>query len=229
MKKILLLILSLLSVHTYSSNEKTENQVGKNLKLDVKFTLPKEIIKYVVFASDNDGKIMEDTLNLPDFVMSQELSKAGFLVPPPKVYTKRIIDGKVEALSDTEKVTYVLIHKDGFMPVVLNDTIKEGNTSYRQITGYLSKSTLEDIIKGSGIKGYSISSSGSIIKTGTSPLQAYYPAAQINMYNNNGVLETTSPPNKYTYPIPLEDRAKIETYIGTGKPLGDVSLKVIIE
>lgn len=229
MRKIWVIILSLLSIQLYAANENRENQIGENLKIDVKFTFPKEIIKYIVYASDDDGKTMNDTLNLPDFVMSQDSSKAGFIAPTPKVYVKRIINDKIEELASTEKVTYTLTHLDGFMPNVLNDTIKEGSTSYRQITGYLAKSTLEKIIEGSGITGYSISQNGSIIKNGTSPSQVYYPAAQINMYNNKGVLETTSPTNNSSFSIPVEDRSKIEAYIGSGKPLGNVSLKVNVE
>ncbi|MGL5595610.1 MAG: hypothetical protein ACRDDH_16870 [Cetobacterium sp.] len=229
MKKILLIILSFVTTQIYGNDENIKNQIGENLKVDVKFTLPKEIIKYVVFASKDNGKSMDDTLNLPDFMMSQDSSKAGFIEPPPKVYVKRIVGEEVVDLSSTEKVTYILNHIDGFMPTVLADTIKEGSTSYRQITGYLAKSTLENIIEGSGIKGYSISQSGSIVKTGSSPLQAYYPAAQINMKNNDGVLETTSPKNNYSFSIPSEDISKIEAYIGSGKPLGNVSLKVVVQ
>lgn len=227
MKKILLIILSLLSIVVYAIEENIENQIGEKLKVDVKFTLPKEIIKYVVYAEK--GGVIEDKLNLPDFIMSQDSAKAGFIEPPPKVYVKRIVGEEIADLSPTEKVTYILNHTDGFMPIVLNDTIKEGSTSYRQITGYLAKSTLENIIEGSGIKGYSLSTSGSIVKTGTSPLQVYYPAAQINMKNNGGVLETTSPSNNYPYPIPQADIQKIEAYIGSGKPLGNVSIKAVIE
>ena len=227
MKKILIFILSLLSSLTFAIDDKIENQIGETLKVDVKFTLPKEIIKYVVYAEKNG--VIENSLNLPDFVMSQDSSKAGFVEPPPKVHVKRILNGKMEDLSTTEKVTYILNHVDGFMPTVLNDTIEESGTSYRQITGYLPKSTLEDIINNSGINGYSISERGSIIKTGTSPLQAYFPAAQINMKNNKGVLETTSPPNEYFYSIPKEDIVKIETYINKGKSLGNVLLKVVVK
>lgn len=230
MKKIFLFnILVLLSFQLHGNNQtpEKENQIGEKLKVDVKFTLPKEIIKYVVFA-ENKG-VREDTLNLPDFVLSQNSLKAGFVETPPKVYTKRIVNGKIQDLALTDKITYILTHEDGFMPTVLNDTIKEGSTSYRQITSYLSKATLEEIIKGSGIKGYSVSDKGSIIRNGTSPLQAYFPAAQIDMRNNNGILETTSPSNKYPYSIPQEDVQKIEEYVGSGKSLGNVSLKVQVE
>lgn len=230
MKKKLICLLSLLSLPLYATNENIkneENQIGENLKVDVKFTLPKEIIKYVVFASKDNGKIMEDTLKLPNFIMSQDVAKAGFVEDPPKVYVKRVVDGKISELTNTDKITYILEHTDGFMPNVLNDTINEGSTSYRQITSYLPKTTLDDIVKNSGINGYSVSDNGSIIKTGAS--EAYFPAAQINMFNNNGVLETTSPSNKYPYPIPKEDREKIESYIGSGKEIGNVSLKVKVE
>ncbi|MGL5725253.1 hypothetical protein [Cetobacterium sp.] len=228
MKKIWFIMLSLLSISIYAVEENMENQIGEALKIDVKFTLPKEIIKYVVYAEKNGLK--EDTLNLPDFLMSQDSSKAGFVEAAPKVYVKRIVNGEISDLSNTENVTYILNHADGFMPLVLTDTIEEGSTSYRQITGYLAKSTLEDIINNSGIKGYSISSTGSIIKNDSgTPQQVYYPAAQINMKNNGGVLEVTSPSNNYPYPIPQADIQKIETYIGSGKPLGNVSLKVLIQ
>lgn len=230
MKKILFFILSLLSIITYANDENIENQIGEKLEIDVKFTLPKEIIKYVVYAEKNG--VIEDTLNLPNFFMSQDSSKAGFVETPPKVYVKRIIDGKISELSDTERVTYVLNHVDGFMDstTVPNDEINPLGTSYRQITSYLTRTTLEDIIKNSGIVGYSVNTRGSIIKNNSgTPPKIYFPAAQINMYNNNGVLETTSPKNIYSYPIPIEDIQKIETYIGNGKPLGNVSLKVIVK
>lgn len=230
MKRILLFnILVLLSFQVYGNNQtqEKENQIGEKLKVDVKFTLPKEVIKYVVYA-ENKG-IREDSLNLPDFILSQDPSKAGFVEAPPKVYTKRIVNGEIQDLALTDKITYILTHKDGFMPTVLNDTIKQGSTSYRQITSYLPKATLEEIIRGSKIKDYSVTEKGVIIKNGTNPLQAYFPAAQINMYNNNGVLETASPSNKYHYSIPQEDIEKIERYVGSGKALGNVSLKVKVE
>lgn len=229
MKKILLIILSILSIITYATDENTENQIGEKLKVDVKFTLPKEIIKYVVYAEK--GGVIEDKLILPDFVISQDVTKAGFVEVPPKVYVKRVVNGKMENLSSTEKVTYVLNHVDGFMmpSSVPNDTIAEGSISYRQITSYLAKSTLEDVIKNSGIKGYIINERGSIVRAGTSPLEVYSPGAQINMTNTGGVLETTSPKNSYPYSsIPTEDIQKIEAYIGSGKPLGNASLKVIV-
>lgn len=230
MNKYLLIILSLLSIVIYGTDENIENQIGEKLKIDVKFTLPKEIIKYVVYASEDDGITKQDTLNLPDFIMSQNPSRAGFVEAPPKVYVKRVINENIEELQPTEKVVYKLTHLDGFMgdSIALTDTIAEGSTSYRQITSYLPKTTIEDIITNSGINGYSITNSGNIAKTGTSPLQLYFPAAQINLKNNNGVLETTSPENKYSYPIPEDDIKKIEAYIYGGKSLGNVSLKVIV-
>lgn len=231
MKKILLILLGLLSIVVYASDENIENQIGEKFKVDVKFTLPKEIIKYAVYASDDNGKTMQDTLNLPDFIMSQNSSKAGFVEVPPKVYVKRVINGKMDELISTEKVIYELSHLDGFMgeSIALTDSIEEGNTSYRQITAYLPKATLEDIIQNSGIKGYSISKAGSIVKTGTSPLQVYYPAAQINLKNNQGVLEATSPMNQSFFSIPADDIHKIEAYIGSGKSLGNASLKVTVK
>lgn len=230
MKRILLFnILVLLSFQVYGNNQtqEKENQIGEKLKVDVKFTLPKEVIKYVVYA-ENKG-IREDSLNLPDFILSQDSSKAGFVEAPPKVYTKRVVNGEIQDLALTDKITYILTHKDGFMPTALNDTIKQGSTSYRQITSYLPKATLEEIIRGSKIKDYSVTEKGVIIKNGTNSLQAYSPAAQINMYNNNGVLETTSPSNEYPYSIPQEDIEKIERYVGSGKALGNVFLKVKVE
>lgn len=230
MNKVLFFMLSLLSIQAFSVEEQqVKNQIGENLKVDIKFTLPKETIKYVVFASDDGGNTMKDTLELPDFIMSQDPAKAGFIAPPPKVYTKRIVGGKIENLSSTEKVTYVLNHTDGFVPNAEIDTIETGNTSHTQITSYLPKTTLENIVQRSGIKGYSMSRLGGIVQEGTSPIKAYFPAAQINMHNNNGVLEITSPLNDNNSSIPPEDRAKIEAYIGSGKPLGTITLKVMVK
>ncbi len=226
MKKILFMILSLLCIQVYGEEENIKNQIGEKLKIDVKFTLPKEIIKYVVYASKDEGATKEDRLNLPDFIMSQEKNKSGFIETVPKVYTKRVIDGKIAELDPYEEgsLTYKLSHADGYMGNVSNDTIGNGGTSYRQITSYLSKATLENIIRNSGIEGYSISQNGSIKKGET----VYFPANQINMKNNKGVLETTSPINNSSNPIPQEDIAKIEGYIGSGQPLGNVSLEVNI-
>ncbi|MGL5413970.1 hypothetical protein [Cetobacterium sp.] len=232
MKKITLLIIGIiLSYNSYSLVESNkENELGENLKVDVRMTLPKEIIKYVVYASSDEGKTMEDTLVLPDFVMTQDTTKAGFQgATAPKVYTKRVVGGKVENLSSTEKVTYELTHPDGFMPKVLNDTIKESSTSYRNITGYLPKSTLTQIVNMLG-KDYVVSETGSIRKGSSDAVTtpAYVPGAQINMHNNKGILETTTPSYTHAFQIPAEDISKIETFIGSGLPLAKVSLKVSI-
>lgn len=227
MKKLLFIILALSTIVIYATDQNIENEIGEKLKVDIKFTLPREIIKYVIYAEKNG--IKEEKLNLPDFIMSQDSSKAGFIESPPKIYVKRIINGKIENLGAAEKVTYILNHADGFMPIALTDKIVVGTISRRQITSYLAKTTLENIVKNSGINGYSVGKEGSIEKTGTSPLLKYFPAAQINMKNNNNILEITSPPNKYPYSIPQEDIQKIEAYMEKEKLFGNVFLKVVIE
>lgn len=230
MKKILLFImLNIFTLQSYTITQETKenNQIGEKLKIDIKFTIPKEIVKYIVFASDDQGNTMKDTLELPDFILSQDINKSGFIATPPTVYTKRIINNKIEELSASDKVTYVLTHEDGFFPIVLNDTLgSSGQNSFRIIMNYLPKIVLEDIANMLG-SGYTVSPGGNLKKGNL----VYSPAKQIHMYNYKGVLTTESIDSKGVNSFSQEDIKKIETYVAekNGLDITNVYLEVKLE
>lgn len=223
---IFLLILSLASFKVNAQEKISENQIGENLKVNVVFTLPEEVVKYSVYV-DNDG-VIEDVLNLPDFIMSQDSTKAGFVKSPSRVYTKRIVNGEFIDLL-TENVTYTLTHADGFMNSSTNDIIKPYEENLKEITSYLPKSTLENIVQSLG-KDYVVDQYGNIKKGGVdSSFPKYSSGAMVRMYNDNGVLVVSSPLSGVTKQIPDEDIKKIEDYIGNGSTFANVILKVQID
>lgn len=211
----------------YGIEENNINQLGEKLKVNVKFSIPKNPIKYVVYASNDDGKTMSDTLQLPSFILSQDPNKAGFITSPPKVYTKRVVNGKLVDLEGTDKVTYTLTHPDGFMPKVLTDTMgPQGTTNNRLPINYLSKATLDRIVAILGNK-YEVNDRGNIMIKGTN--KRYAPAATIKMLSHNGILEIASSKYEEFNKIPSEDIQKVENFISGGVSMARVVLKVTLD
>ena len=73
-------------------------------------TIPK--VKYVVYASKDNGATKEDVLQLADWVISQDITKAGFVGANPKVYVKRVVGGTYGELDPAEIVEFKINHKD---------------------------------------------------------------------------------------------------------------------
>ncbi len=70
------------------------------------------VIKYVVYASDDNGVTKEDVLQLNDFVISHDSSLAGFKEENPKVYVKRVTgttgQETVEELNSVEEIEFMV-------------------------------------------------------------------------------------------------------------------------
>ena len=97
-------------------------------------TIPK--VKYVVYASKDNGATKEDVLQLTDFILSQDAAKGGFIGANPKVYVKRVVGGTYGELDTAENVEFKINHKDhphystwrnqmaGFYPSTLSNKIE---------------------------------------------------------------------------------------------------------
>ncbi len=60
------------------------------ISLSGKVTSDVPVIKYVVYASSDNGATKEDVVQLTDFVINHDTSLAGFKDVNPKVYVKRV-------------------------------------------------------------------------------------------------------------------------------------------
>lgn len=232
MKKTILFLMGiLLSFNSYGLiDSNKENQLGENLKVDVKINIPKTNVKYVTYASLDNGATMSDTLELPDFILSQNSAVAGFVDTPISiVYTKKIVDGQKVDLG-TEKVFYEIKHPDGFFFPGNDKLGPEGRTSTKVPTTLLPKSVLEDIVKILG-KDYRLNEHGNIVN---GPGDAYYnryaPAVNIVFHTANGTLDVKSVIyTKEVNCLPIEDVRKIEAYLKNKTPIADIFLEVTIE
>lgn len=234
MKKVILFVSMAISVicatnQNLSEEVAKENQLGQNLKLDVKVTIPKEIVKYAVYSTNDKERTIKDTLSLPVFYLTQDSTKAGFQqgAEIPTVYTRIVRNGEVDTVTNVN-ATYILTHPDGFFPNnVANATLgPQGSVLFILPTSLLSKEKLEGIVSelnktGSG-KNYFLSSTGSICKgSATQGSPRYAPAAMIKFHNYQGVLTVKSEPYNENYKLPAEDIAKIESLLAGEIPIAE--------
>lgn len=120
MKKVLLGLLAMSAVSMAAVTDVTKPAVGGTdvfqtgqegvIPVVGKLTSTVPVVKYVVFASEDNGVTMLDTLNLKDFIMSSEASvDGGFVAENPKVFVKRLNGNTVEELKDTDNVQFNFI------------------------------------------------------------------------------------------------------------------------
>ena len=67
-------------------------------------------VKYVIYA----GEDKSDVLNLPDFILSTDENKCGFVKEPDNIYVKRVVNGEVVDLSPQDGYKYRLTVADGY-------------------------------------------------------------------------------------------------------------------
>ncbi|WP_407536460.1 hypothetical protein [Cetobacterium somerae] len=117
MKKVLLGLLALSAVSMAAPiTNATMNAEGVNetsvfnqgdkgiVKVEGSMVSKVPVLKYVIYAGNAEGTIMEDELVLPDFILSNKIAEAGFdrTVVKNNVYVKKIIaNGATEADTPT--------------------------------------------------------------------------------------------------------------------------------
>ncbi len=225
MKKIILFTLTMIAGLSYavgvdsvqpSTELSKENQLGQNIKLDVKVNIPKTSLKYVVYASGDNEKTISDTWELPTFYLSQDKTKAGFQgATPPKVYTRIVKDDGTVDTAATVKATYVIKHPDGFFEGNNDQALgPQGQTKYLIPTMLLPKAKLQEIAKKMG-SDYVVSSNGNIRKGNDASTSPRYSAAKtLKLKSYQGVLSVEDYDYDEYYKLPAEDIAKLEALLG---------------
>lgn len=121
-------------------------------------------VKYVVYASENNGATKEDVLALKDFIISTKNTTAGFIAPNPKVYVKKVVSNGVAMdvanLDSTDKVLFKVKFPD--FPVFDNTLgIAQGVKLNYSPMAFVPKSVSEDIINSNAIlRGVSLDEGG---------------------------------------------------------------------
>ena len=67
-------------------------------------------VKYVIYA----GEDKSDVLNLPDFTLSDDKDRCGFVKEPDNVYVKRVVNGEIVDLLPQDGYKYRLTVADGY-------------------------------------------------------------------------------------------------------------------
>lgn len=67
-------------------------------------------VKYVIYA----GEDKSDVLNLPDFILSMDKDKCGFVKEPDNIYVKRVENGKIVDLLPQDGYKYKMIVTSGY-------------------------------------------------------------------------------------------------------------------
>lgn len=180
------------------------NELGENLKLNIKVTIPAQEISYLIYV-DNKGK-KEETLNLPSFLLSEDKDKFGFVEECPKVCVKRVVNNKMEDLTmeEKEKIEYTLINEKGY----INDSINLKTPLQRNILSFLSKDELQSMRNFLGDK-YEISTDGDLI----SENQKYIPTKDVHMAVVDGELIIRDEKNSNITTQSILTEKKIEAYI----------------
>ena len=123
MKKVLLGLLALSAVSmaaapnlgadaTAETNIFQSGQEGGISVTGTVITSDIPVVKYVVYASDDEGTTKEDTLMLSDFLLSQNADVVGYTTLNPKVYVKRVT-------GETGKEAYVDLKKEDVVKFAL--------------------------------------------------------------------------------------------------------------
>ena len=243
MKKVLLGLLALSAVSmavapnlgdaaTAGTNVFQTGQEGA-ISITGKITSTIPVVKYVVYASDDNGTTKEDTLILKDFIVSQDDSTAGFTGTNPKMYVKRV-GGTTgaetyEALEAGDDVKFKL-EVDSFYTGVVPVWTGTGGKIMIEPTGLLSKATLEEIIAASGNSTLMVSSAGSIAD---STEAKHYRGKQLIQFDviANGEIETKNlaqfAPASST--LDSADLAAVERGFAGGKAISNAKILVKVD
>ena len=185
-------------------------------------------VKYVIYASADNGTTKEDVLQLTDFIISEDVTKTGFVGVNPKVYVKRVVStGSGETygeLDSAEIVEYKIRLFD------YNDAYSWKNISsntFIRPTNLVKKVDLEGIIaKNSILTGATISQGGVIVIGNGS----YFTKKEIYIRGANGALTfDTSVEGSGSRNLTPEQIAAIEDGFKAGLSVGDVKLQIRIK
>lgn len=102
-------------------------------------------VKYVVYATKDDGVTKNDVLELSDFVTSMEEKRAGFVDKNPKVCVRRVVEGQIQELVDGEEV--ILGCRNKTVPTVVATEVKEGESMLWDAYRLLSREKLESAVE----------------------------------------------------------------------------------
>lgn len=238
MKKILLGLIILITQAfgmSLSQEAKEETNVfnsGVLGKIEVTGRLISEeaTIKYVVYAS-NDGTYDEtgDKLVLPDFVVINKENKGGFKEKPKKVYVKKISSDSNSVKDLTNEVVKFRLNLDSAYSYHNMKFFGAGSgTNTISPTAFISKKSLDKVIKRTEIKGISIDGYGDIRIDNL----GYRCGKGIEAYsNNNGIFEIRDVNNSYYYvsPITGANSKKIQQAFLQGETVSGVSISVMVD
>ena len=184
-------------------------------------------VKYVIYASKDNGTTKEDVLQLTDFILTQDVKKVGFVGINPKVYVKRVVStGGGETygeLDPSERLELKVISNDfpGLATLNWREEISMG------ITSFMNKVEVEKIIAGNSIlNGFTVDDMGRI---GTQKeLYNVRKALAIRNLGSGEIIVDTSSVMGGSH-LPIEKITAFEDGFKAGIPMGDVKLQIRIK
>lgn len=225
MKKVLLGLLALSAVSMAAPTDLTKPaapgstifEAGTEGAIGITGTITSTVptVKYVVFASSDNGTNMEDTLALTDFVLAQDAAKAGFVGVNPKVYIKKVASNGVNmsaANLDTTEIGKFKLSTPDFAAASSQTWLEAVGGSYEfSPTSLAPKTMLDKIITDNAatLTGVTVNTKGQFEEGGV----AFEGNKKVKMtVTENGVLEITHADATQTGAT--LDVAKVTTILG---------------
>ena len=177
MKKVLMGLIGISSISLAAALDVTASpSTGTNIfsdkgKIEVKGALvtTPSIVKHVVFASSTGtSDDMQDSLILPNMVLSFNDSESGFSgnKTPDKIYVKRTLRGVLKELTNADNVTFSLSGWDNDYTEIKDKSLAVSNSVKVPMTSFISKTKLisiaEEAYAGENVT-CSVESSGSLL------------------------------------------------------------------
>lgn len=216
------------------TNVFTGGQKG-SIAVNGKLVSNKPAVKYIVFATSDEGKTQQDELKLTNFVICESDAlggeKPGFTGANPKVMVRRLEGNEIKPLSAGEKVLLSLENKT--VSQASSEVKKEGERVRIEPLALLSHDMLDELVGNLnklGIGNYHIDEVGNIARD--SDKTAYH-AVKMVAFNNIGQgdisienCEQSSKPRMDKH----EEIDTIESFLAVGKDIaGNCVLRVEVQ
>ncbi|MGL5723491.1 hypothetical protein [Cetobacterium sp.] len=243
MKKVLLGLLALSAVSMAAAPNLGDDptagtNVFQNLQegaISITGTLTSKVpvVKYVVFASEDNGVTKEDTLMLKDFILATD-STSGFISANPKVYVKRVVgaagaeDYAELEIGDDVSFKY---EADSFYSDVNNKgwIAAGGEVKSIHALSLLSKDTLQDAINLTGVPGVVVTTTGTIATTNAAAM--YKVGMQLHFRSPvSGELEVAHMTSTSTVPaFTAPTMTKFDNAFAGGKAITNAKILVKVD
>lgn len=220
MKKVLLGLLALSAVSMAAPTDLTKPaaagttifEASQEGAIGITGTITSTVptVKYVVFASTDNGTNKEDVLTLTDFILAKDATKAGFVGANPKVYVKKVTSNGVTMgtadLEAADSVGFKLKTAD-FADASSTTWLTTGSYEVSP-TALVAKTMLDTLLTDAALTGVTLDTKGNFVDNGVT----YEGNKKVKMTNlGAGVLEITH--SDFTHSGAAFDNAKVDAII----------------